>query len=116
MSGSIFTQYTSKRLGWTISKSGYILGVKGLVTLVVLFILAGITQALERRAGARPASLDAWIIRISVAFSTLGAILIGLSTEPPMLIAGKTKRHQAAFSIQPSSLVLTFHNQEDKSC
>lgn len=98
MSGGIFTQYTSKRLGWTISKSGYILGVKSLVTLCVLFLLASITQALERKAGALPASLDAWFIRASIAFSTLGALLIGLSTGPPVLIAGKVNRHKAIFA------------------
>lgn len=88
MAGGLFIQYTSKLLGWSIATSGYILGVKSLVTLCTLVALAGITQLLERKSGTRPFSLDVWVIRSSLVLLAAGAIFVAASKEPVLLILG----------------------------
>jgi len=88
MAGGLFIQYTSKLLGWSIATSGYILGVKSLVTLCTLVALAGISQVLERKTGTRPLSLDVWVIRSSLVLLAAGAIVVAASKEPVLLILG----------------------------
>ncbi|TDZ30315.1 MFS efflux pump atnC [Colletotrichum spinosum] len=86
-SSHFIAQYTSKALDWKIATSGYILSLKSLVSLLVLVILA----ALSRRATSAqisPLRLNKRVIIVTLASSTIGGVLLGLSRNAAVLITG----------------------------
>ncbi|TEA17583.1 MFS efflux pump atnC [Colletotrichum sidae] len=86
-SSHFIAQYTSKVLDWKIATSGYILSLKSLVSLLVLVILA----ALSRRATSAqisPLRLNKRVIIVTLASSTIGGVLLGLSRNAAVLITG----------------------------
>ncbi|TDZ21198.1 MFS efflux pump atnC [Colletotrichum orbiculare MAFF 240422] len=88
-SSHFIAQYTSKVLDWKIATSGYILSLKSLVSLLVLVILA----ALSRRATSAqisPLRLNKRVIIVTLASSTIGGVLLGLSRNAAVLITGKS--------------------------
>ena len=84
----LFTQYTSKLLGWPISSVGYLVSLQSFVTLGVLLAFSGIGQFLKSRWTIQPLIVDVWIARFSFLMLMIGVFVIGASREVLVLIIG----------------------------
>lgn len=88
-SSGTFIQYVSNRLDWPISKTGYLLSVKAMVTLGILIGLAILTRLVTVQTSTRALYVDVWVARSSVSLYIVGNVLIGLGTNAASVIAGK---------------------------
>jgi MFS transporter, PCFT/HCP family, solute carrier family 46 (folate transporter), member 1 len=78
--GQFFVQYVSKRFGWSLSKTGYLLSMRGIVSIIVLLVaLPGLSKLLLspsfpfRFSASRK---DLILAQFSALFLTLGSLLL----------------------------------------
>lgn len=99
-SGRLLIQYASKALDWSLSSIGYVFGVRFLVSLLVLVVLAavgivnanvtvagtnarhGFTTKLIEKAKFRVLTSDIWIVRSSFMVLGLGTLFTAVGNGP----------------------------------
>ncbi|KAF5015120.1 hypothetical protein F66182_13653, partial [Fusarium sp. NRRL 66182] len=80
-------QYVSKRFDWSLAKANYLISVKALVSMALyLLLLPLLSRALARKYSMAPPVIDLWLARGSSLFGVLGPILLGLASEPSVLV------------------------------
>jgi len=78
--GQFFVQYVSKRFDWTLSKTGYLLSIRGIISIIVLLIaLPGLSKLLLSPYFPfrfSPSRKDYILAQSSALFLTLGSLLL----------------------------------------
>ncbi|KAF2149256.1 MFS general substrate transporter [Myriangium duriaei CBS 260.36] len=85
----IILQYATKRFSWSWSQASYLLMLHSLANLLQLTLLIPWASSfLDRRFRLPPAQRDLWLARAVAVVFALGAVLMGLSSTPALLIIG----------------------------
>ncbi|OAA45873.1 Major facilitator superfamily domain, general substrate transporter [Beauveria brongniartii RCEF 3172] len=85
----ILLQYVTKRYGWTWADSSLLLSMHWLITLILLTaVLPAVTQFLLQARGMPSQTTDLLLARVSVVASSVGAFVIGASTNVPLMAVG----------------------------
>ena len=89
--GQFFAQYFSKRFDWQLADTGYLLSLRGLISVVVLLIaLPALSKLLVSPSFSfrrTPSQKDLLLAQISALSITIGALLLA-GTNVPMVISG----------------------------
>ena len=88
-SASIIIQYASKKYGWSLGKAGYIVTLRTVVNIVVLFgVLPFLAWSLQHWFHLPSLSRDLWLARLTILFVPAGFLIMAFSQNAIVMAAG----------------------------
>ncbi|KAF1848741.1 MFS general substrate transporter [Cucurbitaria berberidis CBS 394.84] len=86
---TLLVRYASKRYGWEIKKAAYLLSFRAATNLVAITVFIPIINYLLLKKFRLVAHwADLWIARGSIALTTISFFVMGIATQPALLIIG----------------------------
>lgn len=77
MSYHLTLKFASKVLRWPLASAGYLLSLKGAVSLLVLLVLPVLGAAATQRRAVPAVVVDTWVARCSLGFLAAGSLCVG---------------------------------------